>query len=148
MYIFVETDPTVPFVWEASFLMPSWKQTDDDWKKRLHLKKKLSLLFKCVVAKMSQLSLDFIRKRNNCHIMKQTNVTRCIVLMMRMSITMLHHKIRKQNNCNLAYPRRQTTLFVHCVLCFVLSVSMFGVLSLCFVFCVCVLCLCFVFSKT
>ena len=26
----------LPFVWEASFQMPSWKQTDDDWKKRLH----------------------------------------------------------------------------------------------------------------
>ena len=32
---------------------------------------------------------DFIRKRNNCHIMKQTNDTRCIVLIMRMSIAML-----------------------------------------------------------
>ena len=139
-----------------------------------YIKKKLSLLFKCVVAKMSQLSLDFIRKRNNCHIMKQTNVTRCIVLMMRMSTTMLliqelimssvrsNHKIENQkystNHTYVAITKSESKTIVtqithvvrqlclctvFCVFSFVLSVSMFGVLSLCFVFCVCVLCFVF-----
>ena len=121
------------------------------------------------------------KKRHNIfvNIMKQTNSTRCIVLIMRMSITMLliqelimssvrsNHKIENQkyptNHTYVAITKSESKTIVtqlthvvrqlclctvFCVFSFVLSVSMFGVLSLCFVFCVCVLCLCFVFSKT